>query len=356
MLFWSAEHGVAGEKSEGKEGGTGEYLSSPVALTMAESDSQARAHRKTTSFQGRSNHSVFSAAIDLKPLASIRVLHFLDRSSDVTAVRDKNAAYAVPLPSFADPESSYPPLLRSPEPGRMLLGIVEAGTLSKPAMPVWANFLFNLVQKDKLISAIVLRVDGLTPDDDRLALLDDLVARLYNRAVPVILSCHHDSSGIDLVDFGFAGGVIVENACILSDGSRRDYFRSARLRQIMTRCAEQRRERPGFLVGFHDVWEQRPSAAVVCRALKLARHFEAVYGHGPKQVGQDFHGVQDVAQTISGFEFLRRPETCEVCENWLSERKPNELTKISCKRFGFSRNGRCTPGRIPRVTRTKWRA
>ncbi|KAK4448003.1 hypothetical protein QBC34DRAFT_354167 [Podospora aff. communis PSN243] len=277
-----------------------------------------RGRQRRANLGGKTDRSI-PAVVDLKPLASIKALHFLEQHSDTTAMRSDSAAYAVPLPSFTDPESSYPPVLRSAQPQRTLLGIVEACDLSKPAIPVWTNFLFNLVQKDNLVSGIILRQDGLLPDDERAALVGDLVVRLQKVGVPVVLSCHHDNAALDQLDLGFLGGVIIENACILPDGGRRDYFRSAKLRHVMTRCAEQRQIRPGFFVGFHDRWDQRPSAAVVCRAVKLARHFEAVFEHGPRV--ESCYSAQDMAQPISGFEFLRKSETCELQKVWLEQKR-----------------------------------
>ncbi|KAK0616354.1 hypothetical protein B0T14DRAFT_458687 [Immersiella caudata] len=288
---------------------------------VSDADSINRGGQGTAKFLDKSKVLGGAAAIDLKLLASIKTLHFLEWDSDATAMRDDSVAYAVPLPSFTDPESSYPPVLCSAQPQRTLLGIVDACNLSKPAIPVWTNFLFNLARKDDLVSAIILREDSLVPDDNRLGLLTDLIASLQKVSVPVVLSCHHDSAALDQLDLEFLGGIIIENACVLEDGTRRDYFRSAQLRQKMTRCAEQRQRRPGFFVGFHDKWDQRPAAAVICRAVKLARHFEAVFEHGPKLETAGRHSTQDMSQPISGFELLRKSETCELQKIWLQQKR-----------------------------------
>ena len=249
----------------------------------------------------------------LKSLGSIQTLRFIEWHSDVPSVPpDVRVAYAVALPSFKDPESSYPPILRTIQRDRTVLGIVDTEALTRTSVEVWANFLSNLVQKETLISGVVLRENGASDKEHDVVLLADLLGRLAAREVPVVLCCHHDSSSFDSIDFGFVGGVIIENACILPDGSRRDYFRSMHLRQIMERCAAETGRRSSFFVGFHDVWDEQPSAAVICRAVKVARHFGAVFEHGPKVNEGENGGSHSTTQTTSGFEFLRRPETCEV--------------------------------------------
>ncbi|KAK0644390.1 hypothetical protein B0T16DRAFT_495224 [Cercophora newfieldiana] len=280
-----------------------------------------------TQSKGRAGHLESSAVIDLKPLASIKTLHFLGNDCDAANLQDGSTACAVALPSFVDPESSYPPLLLSRQRQGILFGVVDSRTLSKAAIPVWANFLYNLVRKDNAVSAIILREDGPHPDDDRLALINYLIRSLSKGEILVVVSCHHDSNLLDRLEFGLLGGIIIENACILPDGGRRDYFRSANLRYTMTRCADQRHRRPEFFVGFHDVWDQRPSAAVVCRAMKVARHFDAVFEHGPRlkeaaiEAANGCHSAQKMAQPISGFELLRRSETCELQTVWLQQKK-----------------------------------
>jgi hypothetical protein len=302
--------------------------------------------------------------VDLTPLASIKAFHPFDGGvGEVTMGCESDTAYVIPLPSFADPESSYPPVLLSPDPQRSLLGVVDIEVLTEPAIPVWANYLFNLVRKEQRVTAIILRSGKDTIDDGSLELVEDLTVRLGKGGVPVVLNCHHDSSVFDQLDFGLLGGVMINNACILGDGGRRDYFRSANLRRVMTRCAEQRASRRGFFVGFHDVWDKPPSAAVVCRAAKVAKHFEAIFEHGPSQTMSGVGRVRNTAQASSAFEFLRKPETCEVSGQFkvrYAKIRKKALTKEmnagSCKKHGWSRNGRCTWGLFPPPTETMSRA
>lgn len=98
--------------------------------------------------------------------------------------------------------------------------------------------------------------------------------------VPALLLCHHDSPWLASVGLGHAAGLVVENACILPSGERRDYFQAQPLRDAMARCAKERERRPDLFVSFLELWEHRPHPAVVRRAVKLAEHFGAVVEHG----------------------------------------------------------------------------
>ncbi len=238
-----------------------------------------------------------------KPLSPIRAFQFLNDSanSDLLANRDNAAvAYMIPLPPPIDANPDQPLFPAPHQPKQTILGIVNAKTLTAPTIPAWTAYLSHLTHQSKSISGVLVQALGITDNDEELLFITDLIAQLNAHKVPVILSCHHDDHGVfDYVSFKTLVGVIIENACILRDGQRRDYFQSRRLREVITMCAAQRAVRPGFFVGFHDVWESRPSAAVVCRAVKVARHFEAVLEHAD---------VNGDGQTNTGdlLEFINR--------------------------------------------------
>lgn len=141
-----------------------------------------------------------------------------------------------------------------------------------------------------------------------------LLACLASIEVPVILVCQHDCEAIDDVDLSIASGLIVENACILSNGQRRDYFKARRLRDTMARCTLQRDKRPDFFVGFLDRWETQPMPSVVRRAAKIAQHFDAVIEHGPidPTATGKASSLVSASKTMSAFEYLRRAEMAEV--------------------------------------------
>ena len=138
-----------------------------------------------------------------------------------------------------------------------------------------------------------------------------LLACLASLEVPVILQCHHDCEAIDQVDLSLASGVIIENACILADGQRRDYFKARRLRDTMAHCSVQRDKRPDFFVGFLDRWVTRPKPSVVRRAAKVAQHFDAVMEHG-SAMNPKAYPLESATKTLSAFEYLRRAEMIEV--------------------------------------------
>ncbi|CAG7564503.1 unnamed protein product [Fusarium equiseti] len=161
-----------------------------------------------------------------------------------------------------------------------------------------------------------------------------LLACLASLDVPVILQCHHDCEAIDHVDLSLASGVIIENACILPNGQRRDYFKARRLRDTMARCSAQRDKRPDFFVGFLDRWATRPKPSVVRRAAKVAQHFDAVMEHGSSTDAKAYP-LESATKALSGFEYLRRAEMVEVQKCWTSgERRidvsdPSEQSDVS---------------------------
>ncbi|KAH6896747.1 hypothetical protein B0T10DRAFT_506131 [Thelonectria olida] len=149
--------------------------------------------------------------------------------------------------------------------------------------------------------------------------MDALLERLYRSRISVLLSCNHDSKALDSISLTYASGLILENACILPNGERRDYFKAQRFRDIVSRCHREREERPNFFIGFLDRWEKQPHPATIRRAVKLAEHFGAVIEHGPLDPSLAKEPVTSATQTLSGFEYLRRSEIIQLQKSWVSE-------------------------------------
>jgi hypothetical protein len=174
-----------------------------------------------------------------------------------------------------------------------------------------ASFLADLHSRSNL-GGIALRCAA-DQDPDK---LNDLLQVLYFRGIPILLLASHDSSIWSFAEYGFTAGVIIENACILSNGQRRDYFKAKALRDIMAICGKERETRPEYFVGFLDLWDTRPHPSVIRRAVKLAEHFGAVVEHGPANSLVVVGGpTKSAAQTLSGFEYLRRTELTEVSQD-----------------------------------------
>jgi hypothetical protein len=182
--------------------------------------------------------------------------------------------------------------------------------LEESDTPETAQYLASIQNQNKLQGFALQCTNTRT-----LEKTDTLLQCLASLQVPVVLLCQHDCEAIDHLDLSLTSGIIMENACILPDGERRDYFKARRLRDVMERCRVQRDKRPSFFVGFSDVWEIRPKASVVRRAAKIAEHFGAVMEHGPAHPAMDVQdgGFQSPSKTISAFEYLRLPEMVEVC-------------------------------------------
>ncbi|KAF3761887.1 family 4 glycosyltransferase [Cryphonectria parasitica EP155] len=197
------------------------------------------------------------------------------------------------------------------------LGISSATGFS-PSTTI--DFLFH-VYHDNAVVGLVLDV-GMVPSS-ALPLIPQIIIGLCEIQVPVVLKCHHDASVLSLVNPKFLSGLIVENACILEDGTRRDYFRSIALRDAMAKCADQRVERPNFFVGFFDRWHVRPSAAVVRRSQKLAEHFAAAFEHGraASPTAPSVMPTKKLPLSLSAFEYLRRSETSELQSSWMQQKR-----------------------------------
>ncbi|KAH7009665.1 hypothetical protein EDB80DRAFT_776044 [Ilyonectria destructans] len=174
----------------------------------------------------------------------------------------------------------------------------------------------NQTYMDNSLAGYALQVSAAEKPEQ----VDELLGRLHDARIPVLLSCCHDSEALDAISFTYVSGVIVENALILPNGEARDYFRAQRLRNIMARCHKEREERPSFFIGFLTRWEKRPHPATVRRAVKLAEHFAAVFDHSPLDHATSLkEPMPSPTETLSGFEYLRRAETIELQKSWATE-------------------------------------
>lgn len=140
-----------------------------------------------------------------------------------------------------------------------------------------------------------------------------LLEALRRQSVSVVVMAQPDDPFIEYVNFNLLAGVIFMNACVLPNGMRRDFFRAAQLREGIGRCARQRKTRPGFFLGFLDLWDVRPTAATVKRAGKFADFHSAIVHVRPRtsatRVEQYERGKE---ACLSGFDWLKRPDIVEV--------------------------------------------
>lgn len=162
----------------------------------------------------------------------------------------------------------------------------------------------NMLRMEKMATGFVMKIH----DDVFPTQTVSLLEAMTKQGVQVMLMCDTDAEILRSIDFDMLFGVILENSTILLNGERRDFFRSDRLRGVMSRCAEVRVERPTFFLGFHDLWETRPTAAVVRRAFKLAEFFGATLTHGP--LGQQRHTKFPIS--MSGFDYLKGNQIVDV--------------------------------------------
>lgn len=198
-------------------------------------------------------------------------------------------------------------------PTRTNLASVNLGTIGSAAFEDdvihhTANFLADTCLQNGLAGLAVRSSTTIEPHQ-----VERLIELLFLRDISVLLLCNHDSDELDFISFAHASGIVIENATILRNGERRDYFQAGRLRSLMGRCGKEREMRPDFFLGFLELWHHRPHPSVIRRAVKLAEHFGAVVEHGPvnpKMRSEAY--ARDAGRTLSGFEYLRRVDVTEV--------------------------------------------
>ncbi|KAK0386712.1 hypothetical protein NLU13_6547 [Sarocladium strictum] len=229
---------------------------------------------------------------------------------DMTPEFDSNVALSLTAPSNLQAQVAV---------ALFDLSLMDLDSLSPSNLSTTVNWIL-LAKKRNHVVGLALRFTSAHDPD----LVNNLISSLYHKGAPVIAICNHDASTWDSISLEVLSGIIIESACILPNGERRDYFKAHRLRQLMARCSEQRVEKPDFFVGFHDTWDRRPHPSIIRRAVKLADHFGAVVEHGPASPEERSNSpLRAASSTLSGFEYLRRGDCAEIQKSWITElRKP----------------------------------
>ncbi|GAM86496.1 hypothetical protein ANO11243_045100 [Dothideomycetidae sp. 11243] len=162
--------------------------------------------------------------------------------------------------------------------------------------------------------------DGLVllfDDTYKAAEVNDFLGRLREHGIPVIFMAESDAYLLDSLHFGLLDGVILQNAHVLRNGKRRDYFKAARLRDQIARIKRQQTTRPQFFFGFLELWNQQPSAATLRRAYKLADFFGAVVEARPLSTDQP--GRKKKEMPLSGFDYLKKTDVVWCQKQWTQE-------------------------------------
>lgn len=192
--------------------------------------------------------------------------------------------------------------------GKLILPCVDLDSIGSPDLQDTVNLLKKIHQESQS-AALIVRVSQLSHAQK----FGQLSNKLFMLRVPVLLMADHDFPGLTGLSFAYLAGIIIENACITRTGYRRDYFRAAPLREVISHAVKKREQRPEFFLAFLDLWDICPHPAVVKRAAKLAQHFGAVLEHGPAAAGaSETEACPTASTSVSGFEYLRRRETTEV--------------------------------------------
>jgi hypothetical protein len=202
--------------------------------------------------------------------------------------------------------------------GYVDLDMLRYGAVLEPSQKDVTDLLANLFHASSA-QALVLRPFPPKGDDDiEIDQFNLLLEQLVGKEIPVLAICQHDDPALSTLDLGLVDGLVVENALILRNGQRRDFFRSVQLRRVVAGVAEQKLKRPSFFFAILDLWDVQPSPAVVRRAFKLSEHFGAHFEHGYTRSAP----TSTVApKSLSGFEYLRRDEPLELQKTWIEQEK-----------------------------------
>lgn len=151
---------------------------------------------------------------------------------------------------------------------------------------------------------------------DDSATVSNFLLELRRYSGLLVVRTDADSRIWENLDFGFLDGILLDNACILPSGKRRDFFRASHVRECAAYCKQQRIERPEFFFGLIEVWSIDPSAATLRRAYKLADFFGAIVLATPEDLLKN--GVPTQEMPLSGFDWLKKPDVVWLQKAWTS--------------------------------------
>jgi hypothetical protein len=217
---------------------------------------------RTTAFRLERNDSVLGLSARLQTLRSVRSFEFLDEIC--TSKATTGAELTIINWSSPDPPNvSFKALSRDASLDGVRKTILpcfdmltwNASGLTKGNLTKTLNLLEHLYGQFDA-EAVVIRLS----ERDHPHAITTLIRSLTTHEIPVLVMADHDMACLEAIPFDCISGLIVESACILPDGNRRDYFRSAPLRNVMAKCAAEREVRPELFIGFLDMWNVRPSA------------------------------------------------------------------------------------------------
>jgi hypothetical protein len=177
--------------------------------------------------------------------------------------------------------------------------------------------LVNKLRLQQGLHGVVIRYNV----DDSADEVNALLKALRRQHISAILMGDPDVEVINFLHLGLVDGLIIQNASVLPNGQRRDFFRAAQMRECVARCKRQMKGRPDFFMGFFESWTTRPSAATLRRAFKLADFFGAVI---QAQAEMQHHTRQEMC--LSGFDWLKRPEMIYLQKCWTQNPATHNLS------------------------------
>lgn len=142
--------------------------------------------------------------------------------------------------------------------------------------------------------------------------VNEILLLLQEDAVPCMLLDDAEAP-CNEIDPIAVRGVIYRNACILTNGSRRDFFQASNLRQSLARYEHARKASPDFFLGFLDLWATSPLPSVIRRSYKFAGFHGAVYHHEAAGLIDEEIYPSGFTNPSSAFDWLKRGDIIKVC-------------------------------------------
>ncbi|KAI9744746.1 MAG: hypothetical protein M1818_001671 [Claussenomyces sp. TS43310] len=150
--------------------------------------------------------------------------------------------------------------------------------------------------------------------------LNEIFQSLFEAAVPCMLLDDAEQP-CNTIAPQVVRGIIYRNACILTNGARRDFFQASKLRNSIGRYQQTRKNSPDFFLGFLDLWTTSPLPSVIRRSYKFASFNGAVLHHeAASAVEQEVYPTGS-SNSSSAFDWLKRDDIIKAQKLWINASK-----------------------------------
>jgi len=189
-----------------------------------------------------------------------------------------------------------------------LVGEAEWSVVSSPETPLLQTVdRLRAISQSRGLAGLVVS-SNIAPGSK----VNDIVHQFVKSGLSCML-LEDAGNPINRVDPSLLSGVIYKNACILTNGSRRDFFQARKLRISLARHCEELKRDPNYAVAFLDLYIDKPLPSVIRRAYKFAKFHAAIIHHDAAGVVDDQKANCAVSSNpCSAFDWLKRDDIVKV--------------------------------------------